>query len=196
MKKNRHYSDETKEIARARVAAGEAISRVSKDMGISKSTLHGWITAEDKERSQEVRENRKVRFINKAWDIMDQALDLSSQKIRLATVSTERFTEMLDRLVELLEARKDMDGRQIADIVRQLSKVMDISLPDISTFTGTLFDKQAKASGEEDARFVFEIRGDKDYQVVARALEGLSEHAKREVVESIKRVREEAGITH
>ena len=196
MAKRIAYTDETKEIARARVAAGEAISRVAKDMSISKSTLHGWITAEDKESSQEVRENRKVRFINKAWDIIDQALDLSSQKIRLATVSTERFEEMLDRLVELLEARKDMDSRQIGDIVRQLSKVMDISLPDISTFTGTLFDKQSKASGEEDARFVFEIRGDKDYQVVARALEGLSEHAKREVVESIRRVREEAGITH
>ena len=66
------HTDETKEIARTQVAAGEAISRVAKDMGISKSTLHGWITVEDKGSSQELRESRKLRFINKAWDIIDQ----------------------------------------------------------------------------------------------------------------------------
>lgn len=33
------YSEETKELARARVAAGESLSRVARELGVAKSTI-------------------------------------------------------------------------------------------------------------------------------------------------------------
>ena len=156
----KQHTDETKELARARVAAGESLSRVARELGIAKSTLHTWLTQADRDGHQESREKRKEKFIDKAWDVIDQALDLSSQKIRLATVSAERFEPLLQQLIELLQKREDVDAGQVRDIIKAVSQVMNIGLTEISTFTGTIYDKQAKANGEEDAKFVFEIRGE------------------------------------
>ena len=192
-KNRKQHTDETKELARARVAAGESLSRVARELGIAKSTLHTWLTQADKDGHQESREKRKEKFIDKAWDVIDQALDLSSQKIRLATVSAERFEPLLQQLIELLQKREDVDAGQVRDIIKAVSQVMNIGLTEISTFTGTIYDKQAKANGEEDAKFVFEIRGEGDYKVLAEALEGLSDGAKREVLDNIKRLRGEAA---
>lgn len=189
----KQHTDETKELARARVAAGESLSRVARELGIAKSTLHTWLTQADRDGHQESREKRKEQFIDKAWDVIDQALDLSSQKIRLATVSAERFEPLLQQLIELLQKREDVDAGQVRDIIKAVSQVMNIGLTEISTFTGTIYDKQAKANGEEDAKFVFEIRGEGDYKVLAEALEGLSDGAKREVLDNIKRLRGEAA---
>ena len=189
----KQHTDETKELARARVAAGESLSRVARELGLAKSTLHTWLTQADRDGHQESREKRKEQFIDKAWDVIDQALDLSSQKIRLATVSAERFEPLLQQLIELLQKREDVDAGQVRDIIKAVSQVMNIGLTEISTFTGTIYDKQAKANGEEDAKFVFEIRGEGDYKVLAEALEGLSDGAKREVLDNIKRLRGEAA---
>ena len=195
------YSDEIKETARARVAAGESLSKVARSMGVAKSTLSSWLTQGDRDGHQEARNDRKAKFINKAWDVIDQALDLSSQKIRLATVSAEKFEPLLQQLVELLQQREDVDAEQIRDIIKSVSRVMNIGLTEISTFTGTIYDKQAKASGDEDARFVFEIKAEGDYEIIAKALERLSEDAKREVVTVIREIRGEsagksAGVRH
>ena len=187
------YSDEIKETARARVAAGESLSKVARSLGVAKSTLSSWLTQNDRDGHQEAREDRKKHFISKAWDVIDQALDLSSQKIRLATVSAEKFEPLLHQLVELLQQREDVDAAQVRDIIKSVSQVMNIGLTEISTFTGTIYDKQAKASGEEDAKFVFEIKAEGDYQVIAKALEGLSDNAKQEVVGAIRRVRSEVN---
>ncbi len=195
------YSDEIKETARARYELGESLSKIARDLGVAKSTLSGWLngngSSEINQKHLEARENRKLQFINKAWDVIDQALTLSSQKIRLATVSTERFEPLLNELISLLKENDGVTAEQVRDIIKSVSRVMDIGLTEISTFAGTIYDKQSKASGEEDAKFVFEIRGEGDYQVVAKALEGLSDNAKQEVVDAIRRVRNEAnGVQH
>ena len=195
------YSDEIKETARARVATGESLSKVARSMSVAKSTLSSWLTQNDRDGHQEARDDRKKHFISKAWDVIDQALDLSSQKIRLATVSAEKFEPLLQQLVELLQQREDVDAEQIRDIIKSVSRVMNIGLTEISTFTGTIYDKQAKASGDEDARFVFEIKAEGDYEIIAKALERLSEDAKREVVTVIREIRGEsagksAGVRH
>jgi len=78
----KQHSDEIKETARARVAAGESLSRVAKELGVAKSTLSGWLTQGDRDGHQEVRANRKEQFINKAWDAIEQYLDhLSSPEV-------------------------------------------------------------------------------------------------------------------
>jgi len=151
-RKRRIYSDEIKEQARARVAAGETQAKVARDLGVAKSTLHSWLTEADRDGHQESREQRKERFIHKAWDVIDQALILSSQKIRLATVSTERFEPLLKELVFLLKEGENVTADQIRDVIKAVSRVMDIGLTEISTFAGTIYDKQALASGDVTTR--------------------------------------------
>jgi transposase-like protein len=54
-RKNRHYTDEFKRKAVARVAAGEKLSAIVKELKIQKSMLNGWrnkFGAEKKEDSQ------------------------------------------------------------------------------------------------------------------------------------------------
>lgn len=81
-RKTKKHSDETKETARARVAAGEPMSRVARDLGVAKSTLSSWLTQADRDGHQDVRANRKEQFINKAWDAIEQYLDhLSSPEV-------------------------------------------------------------------------------------------------------------------
>ena len=81
-KNRKQHSEETKELARARVAAGEPLSRVARELGVAKSTLHSWLTQADRDGHQESREKRKEKFINKAWDAIEKYLDhLTTEKV-------------------------------------------------------------------------------------------------------------------
>ncbi len=147
----KQHTDETKELARARVAAGESLSRVARELGIAKSTLHTWLTQADRDGHQESREKRKEQFIDKAWESIENALIFGNQKIKVATASQENFNDTIERFIELLEeARhsKEINALEISNVVTALASLMKIPLKDVSTYIGTLYDKIALASGE------------------------------------------------
>lgn len=78
----KQHSDEIKELARARVAAGESLSKVAREMGVAKSTLHSWLTQADRDGHQVTREQRKEKFIHKAWDAIEKYLEhLMTEKV-------------------------------------------------------------------------------------------------------------------
>jgi transposase-like protein len=154
-KNRKQHSDETKELARARVAAGETQSRVARDMGVAKSTLHSWLTEADRDGHQEAREKRKEKFIDKAWESIENALIFGNQKIKVATVSQENFNDIIERFIELLEEarqRKEINALEISNVVTALASLMRIPLKDVSTYIGTLYDKIALASGDVTTR--------------------------------------------
>jgi len=92
-RKKKTYSDQTKELARARVAAGDPLSQVAREMGIAKSTLHGWLTQADRDGFQAVREQRKERFIQKAWDAIEKYLEhLMTEKVIKAAAAHNATT--------------------------------------------------------------------------------------------------------
>lgn len=153
--KRQNHSDELKELARARVAAGESLSKVAREMGIAKSTLHSWLTQADRDGHQEARENRKQKFIDKAWESIENALIFGNQKIKVATVAQENFNDLIQRFIELLEKaqqRKEISAMEIANVVTALASLMKIPLKDVSTYIGTLYDKIALASGDVTQR--------------------------------------------
>lgn len=154
-KNRKQHSEETKELARARVAAGESLSKVARDMGIAKSTLHSWLTQADRDGYQEARESRKQKFINKAWESIENALIFGNQKIKVATIAQENFNDTIERFIELLEEaqqRKEISALEISNVVTALASLMKIPLKDVSTYIGTLYDKIALASGDVTTR--------------------------------------------
>jgi len=154
-KNRKQHTDETKELARARVAAGESLSKVARDMGIAKSTLHSWLTQADRDGYQEARESRKQKFINKAWESIENALIFGNQKIKVATIAQENFNDTIERFIELLEEaqqRKEISALEISNVVTALASLMKIPLKDVSTYIGTLYDKIALASGDVTTR--------------------------------------------
>lgn len=155
IRNRRTYSDEIKETARARVAAGETQARVARGLGIAKSTLHSWLSQADRDGHEEAREDRKAKFIDKAWENIENALIFGNQKIKIATISQENFNDTIERFIELLEEarqRKEISALEISNVVTALASLMKIPLKDVSTYIGTLYDKIALASGEPTSR--------------------------------------------
>lgn len=94
------YSDEIKETARARVAAGETQAKVARDMGIARSTLHTWLTEADRDGHEEAREQRKEKFIHKAWDAIEKYLEHLMTKEVIKAAAAHNATTVIGTLYD------------------------------------------------------------------------------------------------
>lgn len=140
-------TDDVKEKIKALLATGKAKNAVAKELGISWSTVEK-VSKEDPDGIETLREHKKQEFVNEAWQDIKAAMYLGRQKIRLATVATENFQETIDKLIDLLEDNQETNGRDIVELIKALSSVTSIPLAHISTYFGTLYDKQALATGD------------------------------------------------
>ncbi len=152
MARGKSHPEEVKEQARARVAAGEQKSKVAKSLGIALSTLSGWLGQDVKDAHEQVRTDRKTKFINKAWDSVENTLQFADQKVKAATVAQEQFNELINNFTEALRESDDINARDIKEVVVALASLMDIPLNHASTFVGTIYDKIALASGDPTSR--------------------------------------------
>ena len=144
-------SDQTIEQIKALLAIGRAKNAIAKELGISWATVDKYadINADEIE---ELREQKKIEFVNEAWGDIKAAMYLGRQKIKLATVAIDEFQGTIDKLIELLEGKEDVKGKDITELIKAISSVTNIPLAQISTYFGTLYDKQALASGEATSR--------------------------------------------
>lgn len=140
-----------KEQIRALLATGASKNDIAKKCKVSWETVDR-IEKEDPDAIESFREQKKIEFINEAWQDIHAAMYLGRQKIKLATVTIESFQGTIDKLIELLQENKDTNGRDIIDLIKALSSVTSIPLAHISTYFGTLYDKQALAAGDATAR--------------------------------------------
>lgn len=143
--------DKTREQVKTYLATGKSKNWIAKKLNISWDTVDR-ISKESPDEIENLREQKKREFVNKIWDDMESALTLGRQKIKLATVATETFQEKIDRLIELLEDNEETNGRDIIELIKALSSITSIPLSHISTYFGTLYDKQALMSGEATGR--------------------------------------------
>lgn len=143
--------DKTREKVKAYLATGKSKNWIAKKLNISWDTVNR-ISKESPDEIANLREQKKQEFINKIWEDMESALALGRQKIKLATVATETFQEKIDRLIELLEDNEETNGKDIIELIKALSSITSIPLSHISTYFGTLYDKQALMSGEATGR--------------------------------------------
>ncbi|MFZ5754066.1 MAG: hypothetical protein ACOY3J_07470 [Bacillota bacterium] len=139
--------DKTIEKIKALLATGKAKNAVARELGISWATVDKY-SQENADEIEDLREQKRREFINEAWEDIKAAMFLGRQKIRLATVTLENFQQTIDKLVELLEKNEETNGKDIIELIKAISSVTSIPLSHISTYFGTLYDKQALANGE------------------------------------------------
>jgi transposase-like protein len=144
-------NDEVKEKIIALLATGESKNAVARKLGVSWATVdkYGKEMGDELER---LREQKKEQFIEQIWEDMESALELGRQKINLATVATKEFRPTIEKLVKLLEEKKDTKSKDIIELIKALSGITGIPLAHISTYFGTLYDKQALMSGDPTSR--------------------------------------------
>lgn len=146
-------SEEKREKARALFAVGKSINHVARELKMSTSTakkIKDRLYEDDGFLKQ--RAACKEQFINAAWEQILDAMQLGHQKIKLATAAIDGFQGQIDRLIELLEDREDANSKDITEVIKALSSVTNIPLAQISTYLGTIYDKQALASGDATSR--------------------------------------------
>jgi hypothetical protein len=152
----KRLDDKQIEQIKALLATGAAKNEIAKKCGVSWETVDR-IEKANPDEIQSYREQKKAEFVNEAWQDIKAAMTLGRQKIRLATVTIDSFQGTIDKLIDLLQdnARGQEDplnSRDIIELIKAISSVTSIPLSHISTYFGTLYDKQALASGEATGR--------------------------------------------
>ena len=137
------YSDEIKETARARVAAGESLSKVARSLDVAKSTLSSWLTQNDRDGHQEARDDQKQRFIRQAWDSVFKAVTVGDKRLGFVLENADT----LDRAVKAVTS-SELSNTDKAQVLKVLASLANVPLRDLAIYIGTVYDKIALASGE------------------------------------------------
>lgn len=145
----RKVTEDKKEEVLTLAAIGKSKNEISKEVGIARSTVRNIINMSPDELTS-YRQEKKMEFIQQAWDTVNNALAYGNQKIILATVTADTFDEKISELIQTMKDN-NADARAISETVKALCSVMNIPLKDISTYIGTLYDKLALATGESTA---------------------------------------------
>lgn len=143
----KQHSEETKELARARVAAGDSLSKVARELGVAKSTLSGWLNQADWDGHQEVRADQKQRFIRQAWDSVFKAVTVGDKRLGFVLENADT----LDQAVGAVTS-SDLSNTDKTQILKVLSSLANVPLKDLAIYIGTVYDKIALASGEPTTR--------------------------------------------
>lgn len=136
-------SDEKREEVKALLATGISRNSVAKKLGISWATVE-IISREEPDKIENYRELKRVQFIDRIWDSMDEALRLGDIKIKLAKDSAETLEILMDKL----EDNGQLKPEHVVEISNSISAMGNIPLSHISTYFGTLYDKQALMQGK------------------------------------------------
>ena len=93
-----------------------------------------------------MREQRKERFINSAWDNIDLSMELIHQRLIRAVQAEEKLDAIIDRL-----SAADLPPKELRAAVKELNALKVEDLRTLVVVLGTLYDKQALASKEATA---------------------------------------------
>lgn len=149
MAKGKKYPDDVREVAMAKIATNSNLTEVSAELGIPKSTLETWKQkASGDEEFVQLRAKKKEEFVKKAWRTIEDALQLGARRIKRAL---EHEAE-LDELIDAVECDGDLNDKTKQALIAKIRSLQLQGIRDISTYIGTLYDKQALAAGEASAR--------------------------------------------
>lgn len=136
-------SDEKREEIKALLATGISKNDVAKRCKVSWSTVDG-ISKQNPDEIENFREQKRVSFIDKLWMNMEDAIDLGHQRIKMAKESSDKAEELIEDMLD----KGDVDAQKILELSVLLEKVNSIPLSHLSTYFGTLYDKQALMNGD------------------------------------------------
>ncbi len=149
MARGKKHDNETKEKALAMLATNNNIAELAKVLGIPESTLKTWRKEkEDDEEFAELRREKKAQFVNQAWNIIEDALKLGANRVKRAL---EHEAE-LDEIIDVISDDENLSDKMKSNLINKVRTLQIQGIKDISTFIGTLYDKQALAVGDATGR--------------------------------------------
>ena len=136
---------ELKEKCKAIVAATGNIGEASRQTGIPRNTIKGWVDETDG--FEQVRKDKKQEFIDNSWQIINSAQELIKSRIKRA----KEFDELLDMQIELTRNDDTLSAQEKVNEIEILLQKKAENTKDLSVILGTLYDKQALANKEATA---------------------------------------------
>lgn len=154
-REQKSYSEEQKEQARALFATETNLSRISRKLDIPLSTLRGWKKAYDEDCEKdpvlaEARDAKKREFVNNCWAIMNDTVTVLARRIKRAMDEEDEIDQLIDAVTD--EATElDLDWKKTQSIICKVESLKCEDIVKLTTVMGTLYDKQALASGDNTA---------------------------------------------
>lgn len=131
-------SDEKREQIKSLLATGISKNDVAKKCGVSWASVDS-ISKEEPDKIENFREHKRMQFVDRIWENMEDALDLGHMKVKLAKDGTEKLNE----LIETIYDSDGIDTQKAHELSKAIEASTTIPLSHISTYIGTLYDKQA-----------------------------------------------------
>jgi len=142
-------SDEKREHAKAIIYLNPDVSEreIAKQVGIGNSTAHELkkdIIEGDPDSYEQARATKKQEFIDNAWNVVQKALLLANKRFDKALDHEAEF----DAIIDEISSSDDMTQKQKQALLSKLGAIEMSNIKDIAIALGTIYDKQALASGE------------------------------------------------
>ena len=151
MARGRKTSEEKREKAKALIYLNPDVSEpeLARTVGIGKSTAHYLkkdIIENDigKDKFESLRDEKKRQFIEEAWEVVGKALRLTNKRFTKALEDEDA----LEEIIEKINSDGDLKGTEKQALYRRLKDLQMSNIKDIAITLGTIYDKQALASGE------------------------------------------------
>lgn len=151
-REQKSYGEDVKEQARALFAVETNLSRISRKLDVPLSTLRGWKKAYDEECDKdpiaaEARDAKKREFVSNCWGIMNDTVAVLARRIRRAMNEEDEIDRLIDSVTD--EAvEKELDWKKTQSIIGKVESLKCEDIVKLTTVLGTLYDKQALASGD------------------------------------------------
>ena len=153
--KNRKKPEKLRERAIQLYGVTGSITKVAKQLGVSKSTVHRWLHDDDAAPIvEQVRTEKKREFAQEAGEVLRKSLLLLDRRITTALEGEEELAALLR------EIRQDgaISPQVKESFCRKLQTLEVQRLGELATAMGVLYDKRALAQGEATASGQFEVR--------------------------------------
>lgn len=134
-------SDEKKEQVKALLVTGMSKDKVAKTLKISWDTVNR-ISQEEPDKIEEFRDIKRMQFVDRLWNSMDEALKLADKRIALAIDANQKLDTLHDAIGD-----SDLDFKQKQELQKAIESISSVPLGQISTFIGTIYDKHALMTG-------------------------------------------------
>ena len=142
----------TREKAYALFATEDNLSRIARELGVPDSTVRGWKKKYDEECAKdpvkaEARDEKKREFVSNCWGIMNDTVTVLARRIKRAMNEEDEIDRLIDEVTD--EAvEKDLDWKKTQSIIGKVESLKCEDIVKLTTVLGTLYDKQALASGD------------------------------------------------
>lgn len=159
-KRGKAIDDKTKERLLSHYATFGSYTDTGREFGVSEGSVRKYVKdakaesdaftelyeTKRKENIEEANEWSKG-IISKMQQSIESALDLGNKKISQALLGEENFKDIIDNILS-----SDMEPKDKASSIKNIAKLTDIQMSQISTYVGTLYDKQALENGKPTSR--------------------------------------------